>query len=176
MKYKNLNYLIIIIYLISSSFVYAIDRPDFKNLLIHKDKKKIDNIEFINSKNQKISLNAYSGNVIIINFWATWCAPCREEMPLLNNIKLNEKYKDIEIIAINIGGDSYEKSKKFFEDLNINNLEIFYAPGAEISQKLSIRGLPTTILIDKNKYEFARIVGYINFENKSFLDWLNNYL
>ena len=97
-------------------------------------------------------------------------------MPLLNNIKSNEKYKNIEILTINIGGDSYEKCKKFFEDLNINNLEIFYGPGAEISQKLSIIGLPTTILVDKNGYEFARILGYINFENKDFLDWLNNYL
>ena len=123
-----------------------------------------------------MSLNEYSGNIIIINFWATWCAPCREEMPLLNNIKLSEKYKDIEILAINIGGDSYEKSKKFFQDLNINNLEIFSASGLEISKKLSIRGIPTTILVDKNKYEFARILGYIDFEDKDFLDWLNNYL
>ena len=176
MKYKNLNYLVIIIYLISSNFVYAIDPPNFKNLLIHKDKKKINNIDFINSKSQKVSLKEYSGNVIILNFWATWCAPCREEMPLLNNIKSNEKYKNIEILTINIGGDSYEKCKKFFDDLNINNLKIFLASGVEISQKLSIRGLPTTILVDKNGYEFARILGYINFENKAFLDWLNKYL
>ena len=176
MKYKNLNYLVIIIYLISSNLVYAIDPPEFKNLLIYKDKKKINNIEFINSKSEKVSLNEYIGNVILINFWATWCAPCREEMPLLNNIKSNEKYKNIEILPINIGGDSYQKSKKFFEDLNINNLEIFNGSGEEISQKLNIRGLPTTILVDKNGYEFARIIGYINFEDEDFLDWLNIYL
>tara|TARA_B100001123_G_scaffold164593_1_gene189526 strand:+ start:198 stop:728 length:531 start_codon:yes stop_codon:yes gene_type:complete len=176
MKYKNLNYLVIIIYLISSNLVYAIDRPDFKNLLIHKDKKKINNIEFINSKREKISLSEYIGNVIIINFWATWCAPCREEMPLLNKIKSNIKYKNIDVLAINIGGDSYEKSKIFFDDLNISNLEIFIGSGVEISQELNIRGLPTTILVDKNGYEFARIIGYINFQNKEFLDWFNKFL
>ena len=57
MKFINLNYFVILIYLISSSFSYSIDRPDIKNLIIHKDKKKIENIEFINSKKQKISIN-----------------------------------------------------------------------------------------------------------------------
>ena len=176
MKYKNLNYLVIIIYLISSNFVYAIDRPDLKNLLIHKDRKKINNIEFINSKSQKVSLKEYSGNVIIINFWASWCAPCREEMPLLNNIKSNEKYKNIEILTINIGGDSYEKCKKFFEDLNINNLEIFYGSRLDLAKEFKLRGIPTTIFIDKEGFEFARVIGFIDFENKAFLDWLINHL
>ena len=69
MKFKNLNYLVIIIYLISSGFAYSIDRPNIKNLIIHKDKKKIENIEIINSKSQKVSLNYYKSNIIIINFF-----------------------------------------------------------------------------------------------------------
>ena len=171
MKFINFNYLVIIIYLISSSYSYSIERPDIKNLIIHKDKKKIENVEFFNFKGQKISINNYR-NAIIINFWATWCAPCREEMPSLNRLKSLNEFKYVDIIPINIGGESNKKSKKFFEDLKINNLEIFSGPGQKISEKFKIRGLPTTILIDKNGYEFARIVGYIDFENKFFLDWL----
>tara|TARA_B100001179_G_C18470038_1_gene350956 strand:- start:146 stop:676 length:531 start_codon:yes stop_codon:yes gene_type:complete len=176
MKFINLNYLVILIYLISSSFSYSIDRPDIKNLIIHKDKKKIENIEFINSKKQKISINDYSENAIIINFWATWCAPCRREMPSLDKLKLLNEFNDVDIIPINIGGDTYKESKKFFEDYNINNLEIFLGSGREFSEKFQIRGLPTTILVDKNGYEFARIVGYTDLGNKSFLDWLINNL
>ena len=176
MKFKNLNYLVIIIYLISSSIAYSIDRPDFKNLIVHKDKKKINNIEFLKSNTEKVSLKYYNGNIMIINFWATWCAPCREEMPLLDNLKSYEKFKNIKIIPINIGGDSYEKSMKFFNDHKIKNLEVYNGSGLEISKKLNIRGLPTTILIDKNGYEFARIVGYINFNDEDFLNWLNSYL
>ena len=176
MKFINLNYLVILIYLISFSFSYSIDRPDIKNLIIHKDKKKIENIEFINSKKQKISINDYSENAIIINFWATWCAPCRMEMPFLDKLKLLNEFNDVDIIPINIGGDTYEKSQEFFEDYNINNLEIFFGSGREFSEKFQIRGLPTTILVDKNGYEFARIVGYTDLGNKSFLDWLINNL
>ena len=176
MKFKNLNYLVVIIYLISSGIAYSIDRPAIKNLIIHKEKKKLGYVELINSKNQKLSLNYQNSNLTIINFWATWCAPCREEMPSLDKLKSNKKFKNVDIIPINIGGETYEKSKEFFEDLNISSLEIFFGSVVELSKKFHIRGLPTTILIDKNGYEFARIVGYIDFENKDFLDWLINNL
>jgi len=174
MKYKKLNYLVFFIYLISSSGSYSIERPDIKNLIIHKEKKKIEKVEFFNSKNKKISLNDYKSNIVIINFWATWCAPCKEEMPHLN--KLKYKFKDIEIIPINIADEELKKSKIFFKELNINNLEIFYGSSLELAKEFKLRGIPTTIIVDKEGYEFARIMGFIDFENKSFLDWLSAHL
>jgi len=176
MKYKKLNYLVFFIYLISSSGSYSIDRPDIKNLIIHNEKKKIEKAEFFNSKNKKVNLNDYKSNLVIINFWATWCAPCKEEMPHLNQLKSKSKFKDIEIIPINIADEELKKSKEFFEELNINNLEIFYGSSLELAKEFKLRGIPTTIIIDKEGYEFARIIGFIDFENKSFLDWLSNHL
>ena len=176
MKYKKLNYLVFFIYLISSSGSYSIERPDIKNLIIHNEKKKIEKAEFFNSKNKKVSLNDYKSNIVIINFWATWCAPCKEEMPHLNQLKSKSKFKDIEIIPINIADEELKKSKEFFEELNINNLEIFYGSSLELAKEFKLRGIPTTIIIDKEGYEFARIIGFIDFENKSFLDWLSNHL
>jgi len=174
MKYKNLNYLVFFIYLISSNVSYSIERPDIENLIIHKDKKKIEKAEFFNSKNKKVSLNDYRSNIVIINFWATWCAPCKEEMPHLNQLK--SKFKDIEVIPINIADEELKKSKEFFEELNINNLEIFYGSSLELAKEFKLRGIPTTIIVDKEGYEIARIIGFIDFENKSFLDWLSKYL
>ncbi len=176
MKFKNLYFLVIIIYLISAGLAYSIDRPNINNLIIHKNMKKIDGIEFVNSKGQKKSLNYYNSNIVIINFWATWCAPCKQEMISLDKVKLNKKLKNIDILPINIADESYESSKNFFNSLNINNLEIFTGSSIELAKKFQLRGIPTTILIDKNRYEFARIIGYIDFENKEFLDWLANYL
>ena len=172
MKTFFLKKFIIIFYLISSSVSYSIERPEIKNLIIHKDKKKIENIEFIKSEAQKVSLNNYKQNPLIINFWATWCAPCKEEMPSLDNLKGLNDFKNFNIIPINIGGDSYEKSKKFFNEFKIENLEIFTGSGPEFSQLFKIRGLPTTILIDRNGFEVGRIVGYIDFNDQSLLDWL----
>jgi Thiol-disulfide isomerase and thioredoxins len=102
MNYKNLNLLVFLIYLISSSSSYSIERPDLKNLIIHNEKKKIDNVDFFNSTNKKISLNNYKSKVVIINFWATWCAPCKEEMPHLDKLKSKSVFQDLEVIQINI--------------------------------------------------------------------------
>ena len=176
MKFKNLNFLVIITYLLSSSFAYSIDLPDIKNIIIHKEKKKINKVEFFNSERKKVSLNEFNSNLVIINFWATWCAPCKKEMPHLNRLKAKNVFKDIEIIPINIADEKLEKSIKFFEDLNINNLEIFYGSSIDLAREFKLRGIPTTIFIDKEGFEFARVFGYIDFKNKSFLDWLSNYL
>ena len=174
MKYKNLNYLVFFIYLISSSGSYSIERPDVKNLIIHNEKQKIENVEFFNSKNKKVSLKDYKSNIVIINFWATWCAPCKEEMPHLSQLKSN--FKDFEIIPINIADEELKKSKEFFEKLNIDNLEIFYGSSIDLAKKFKLRGIPTTVIVDNEGYEIARIIGYIDFENKSLLEWLTSLL
>ena len=176
MKTIFFNYLTIIFYLISSSASYSIEVPEIKNLIVHKDKKKIENIAFIKSKDQKVSLNIYKSNPLIINFWATWCAPCKKEMPSLNKLKNLNEFKNINIIPINIGGDTYEKSKKFFDEFKITNLKVFTGSGPEFSQLFKIRGLPTTILIDREGFEIGRIVGYIDFNDKSLIKWLSENL
>ncbi len=176
MKHKKLNYLVFLIYLISSSGSYSIERPDIKNLIIHNEKKKIEKVEFFNSKNKKVSLKDYRTNIVIINFWATWCTPCKEEMPHLNQLKSKYKFKNIEIVPINIEDENLKKLKFFFKELGINNLKIFYGSSLEMAKKFKLRGIPTTIFIDKEGYEFARVIGFVDFENKSFLDWLGNYL
>ena len=176
MKYKKLNYLVFFIYLISSSGSYSIDRPDINNLIIHQEKKTIGKVEFFNSKKNKESLENYKQNLTIINFWATWCVPCKKEMPHLDKLVSKNKFKEIKVIPINIADEKLEKSIKFFEELNIKNLEIFYGSSLNLAKEFKLRGIPTTIFIDKEGYEFARIIGFVDFENKSFLDWLSNHL
>ena len=176
MKYKKLNYLVFFIYLISSSGSYSIDRPDINNLIIHQEKKTIGKVEFFNSKKNKESLENYKQNLTIINFWATWCVPCKKEMPHLDKLVSKNKFKEIKVIPINIADEKLEKSKQFFEDLKIKNLEFFYGSSLDLAKEFKLRGIPTTIFIDKEGYEFARVIGFIDFENKSFLSWLSNQI
>ena len=93
-------------------------------------------------------------------------------MPSLDKLKTLNEFKNINIIPINIGGESYKKSKQFFDEIKIKNLEIFTGSGPEFSQLFKLRGLPTTILIDRDGFEVGRIVGYIDFNDQSLLDWL----
>ena len=87
MKLLTLKFILIFIYLISSSSSYAIQQPNLKNLVIHKSPKKLEKINFKNINNETINLNSFEKSLIIINFWSTWCAPCIEEMPSFDMLK-----------------------------------------------------------------------------------------
>ena len=89
MKFINLSYKIIFIYLLSFSSSYSIEAPNIKNLIIYEEKQKVKLFEFSNEGKSKVNIQDFKSELIILNFWATWCAPCREEMPSLNNLQLN---------------------------------------------------------------------------------------
>ena len=168
-----MRFLIIFIFLVSNSF--ASEVIDIKNLIINKDLKKHDRLTFIDDKNKIIDIVEYEGNLILLNFWAIWCAPCKEEMPSLDLLKTNEKLDNLKIFPINVGKDNLEKSIKFFEDIKIRNLKVYFDSPNTLAKKLGLRGIPTTVLIDKNGLEFARIIGSIDFENEKFINWLSSY-
>ena len=165
--------LIIFIFLITNSL--ADQTADIKNLVINKKLKKYDELTFIDAKNQVINLNNYHGKLVILNFWASWCAPCKEEMPSLDLLQSNKKLDNLKIFPINVGQDNFLKATKFFEDLEIKNLEFYFDNPITLAKKFGLRGVPTTILINKDGLEFARIIGSINFEDEKFIDWLRDY-
>ena len=175
MKLLTLKFILIFIYLISSSSSYAIQQPNLKNLVIHKDPKKLEKINFKNVNNETINLNSFENSLIIINFWATWCAPCIEEMPSLNRLQANKVFNNLKIIPINVGRDQIEKSENFYRELKINNLKIYFDKDVELAKKFLLRGLPTTVFINKKGEEFARVIGFINFDNKKIIKWLQKY-
>ena len=168
-----MRFLIIFIFLISNSI--ADEAIEINNLVIYDKLKKYDAITFLDAKKNELNLDDYKGNLVLLNFWATWCAPCKEEMPSLDQLQSNEKLSDLKIFPINIGQENLEKSQKFFEDLSIKNLEVYLNTSINLPKILQLRGIPTTILINKDGLEFARIIGSIDFKNEKFIKWLSKY-
>ena len=170
-----MKFLIIFIYLITTSYSYTVEKPNIDNLVINKNLKTYDEIVFKDKNQKKIDLANYKGKLLILNFWATWCVPCREEMPSLDLLQSDFRLNNLKIFPINIGQEDLLKSVNFFKELSIRNLDIYYDPAVTLAKKFSLRGLPTTILIDKEGKEFARIIGSIDFSNKEFINWLSSY-
>ena len=175
MKLLTLKIILIFTYLISSSTSYAIQQPKFKNLIVHKDPLKHREIAFYDLNNELINLDNYKNSLVIINFWATWCAPCREEMPSLNKLNVNSNFKNLTIFPINVGKEEILKSIQFYKELKINSLKIFFDKNNNLPKKFSLIGLPTTILLNKDGEEFARILGPIDFEDQKFIEWLKQF-
>ena len=90
------------------------DLPEIKNIVIHKDPKTYDNIIFLDKKDQKINIKDFDGKLVILNFWATWCEPCKEEMPSLDRLQINPKLNNLKIFAINISQENSKKVNKLF--------------------------------------------------------------
>ena len=175
MKLLTFKFILIFIYLLSSSVSYAIQQPNLENLVIYKNPKKLEKINFYNIKNKMVNLNKFQNSLVVINFWATWCAPCKEEMPSLDRLQVNPIFNNLKIIPINVGKEDIEKSKFFFNKLEIKNLEIYFDKNINLASKFLLRGLPTTVFINKNGEEFARIIGFVDFDDKNILDWLKQY-
>ena len=165
--------LIIFILMLSNSF--ASEVTDIKNLVINKELKSYSDITFLDIKNKELNLNDYKGNLVILNFWATWCAPCKDEMPSLDLLGENLNLDNLKIFPINIGKDTNQKSLTFFKDLEIKNLEIYFDSPNTLAKKFKLRGLPTTIFFNKDGLEFARIIGSVDFADEKFMRWLSNY-
>ena len=145
------------------------------NIVQYENPKPISSVVFEDFLGNDVNLNDYTGSLVIINFWATWCAPCKKEMPSLDKLYQTNNFKNLQVFAVNMEQPNTLKTKKFFTDLNIKKLEIFFDNNLNFVKEFKLRGVPTTVLINKKGEEFARIIGEVNFLDKKFLKWLSNY-
>ena len=168
---KLINYLIILSLLLFSS-TFAKEKPLFKNILSLDKPKTHKEIIFQDRDGSIINLKKInSDKIYILNFWATWCAPCKEEMPSLDKLHAKD---GIFVFPINLEDKNLKKTDKFYDDLNITNLNIYFDEGLKLTKAFSIRGVPTTIIFNKNKDEVARIKGSVDFSDKKFISWLDS--
>ena len=168
-----MRFLILFIFLTTN--VFANDVSEIKNIVIHKDLKVYDNVIFLDKNDKKINIKEFNGNLLLLNFWATWCGPCKEEMPSLDRLQVNKNLNNLKIFAINISQESKKKVDDFFKDLSIKNFDPYYDAPTTLAKTFSLRGVPTSILLDKDGKEFSRIIGSIDFDDKNFIEWLKTY-
>tara|TARA_B100000029_G_scaffold11773_1_gene12510 strand:- start:169 stop:708 length:540 start_codon:yes stop_codon:yes gene_type:complete len=145
------------------------------NIAINEIPRPVFSVKFEDFSGGEINLSDYHGKLVVINFWATWCAPCKKEMPSLDSLYENENFKNLQIFAVNMETPNQQKTKDFFNDLKIENLQIFFDSNLNFVKEFKLRGVPTTILINKKGEEFARIIGEVDFKDKKLLKWLLKY-
>jgi thiol-disulfide isomerase/thioredoxin len=112
---------------------------------------------------RQLSLKDFRGRTILLNLWATWCAPCRQEMPALDLLQQRLGGKDFEVVAVNIDTTRLERPKQFLNEVKVEKLAYYHDSGAAIFQDLKKAGkafgMPTTLLIDANGCEIGNLAG-----------------
>ena len=163
---------ILLLLLLSQNLYGAGDFSD--NVIIHKKPLTIKELKLKNSNLQDIDLSKKRGKIMIINFWATWCAPCKKEMPSLE--KLTLKIPQVEVYAVNMEKPNNNRIENFLNEIGVNKLKTYYDPDLTLVKSFKLRGLPTSILIDKNGKEFGKVIGEIDFASDDFIKLIKKYI
>ena len=130
---------------------------EMKKLILHESPKAVSEEVFYSPNNDPIILQSFSGSLTLVNFWATWCAPCLEEMPSLSNLQKIKGSKDFNVVTIATMRNSPKSVENFFNKMSIDNLTKYQDPKGKLARSLKIAGLPLTILLNKDNKEVARL-------------------
>jgi thiol-disulfide isomerase/thioredoxin len=124
-----------------------------------KSPKPLPELAFVDAADKPLKLSDYRGKVVLVNFWATWCAPCVKEMPSLDRLQaLMGKDKFI-VLPLSLDGPSWPKVAPFYHDKKLSELGIYFDKGRKTMQALDVSVLPTSILVDAQGRELGRIEG-----------------
>ncbi len=119
----------------------------------------LPDIAFTNDKGEALTLSSFKGKTVLLNLWATWCAPCREEMPSLDRLQKALGSDKFEVVALSLDRQGVDAARKFLTDVKAQNLKLYVDPTAKQGTALNLVGMPTTILIDRQGRELGRLTG-----------------
>lgn len=144
--------------LIAASLSIAAAQEPGRNFIIHEAPKTVASIQFDDAEGRSRSLNDFRGKIMLLNIWATWCSPCRKEMPTLDRLQASLGGDDFEVVALSIDR-RMDAVRKFYAEIGIRKLAMYLDSSAKATRQLGAVGLPTTLLIDREGREIARLIG-----------------
>jgi len=121
--------------------------------------KPVPELTFLDGGGNEVTLRDFEGEVVVLNLWATWCAPCRHEMPSLDRLQAELGADGLRVVALSLDRGDVAKIGDFFAELEIANLAIYQDPEAAAGRALGAPGLPTTLVIDRAGQEVGRLLG-----------------
>jgi thiol-disulfide isomerase/thioredoxin len=117
-------------------------------------------ISFLDGEGEEVTLADLEGRIVVLNLWATWCAPCRREMPGLDQLQADLSDHGLEVVALSQDrGDALAKIQAFYDDVGVQHLAIYRDPKAQTARDLRAVGLPTTVVFDRQGQEVGRVMG-----------------
>ncbi|MFX0547465.1 TlpA family protein disulfide reductase [Roseovarius sp. S1116L3] len=140
---------------------------DMKKLNFHAEPKATSDANFIMEDGSEATLTDYEGKYILLNFWATWCAPCRKEMPMLAELQTEFGGEDFEVVTLATGRNAVPAIEGFFDEIGVTNLPMHRDPKQRVARDMGVLGLPITVIIDPAGREVARLQGDAHWSSDS---------
>ena len=127
--------------------------------LVETEPTDLPDTVFLDADGKDVTLADYAGKAILLNFWATWCAPCREEMPALDELQGELGGEDFQVLTVATGRNARTAIDKFYEETGVENLPILTDARQQLARDMGVLGLPVTVLISPEGKEVARLPG-----------------
>jgi thiol-disulfide isomerase/thioredoxin len=143
---------------------------------VHESPRPLPDIQFENGHGEAMTLADFRGKVVLLNIWATWCAPCRREMPTLERLQAELGGRDFEVVALSIDRNGVPVVKEFYEELGLQELGMYVDASGKASRELSALGVPTTILIDREGNELGRLAGPAEWDSPEMVRFIRGYI
>ncbi|MCC3861624.1 TlpA family protein disulfide reductase [Pseudemcibacter aquimaris] len=160
----------------SASIPQGLNAGAMKRFVFNEQVMPATTAKFQDEHGAEMTFADFKGKVILVNLWATWCAPCIKEMPDLNGLQESLGGDNFEVVLISENQDGIESSLKFLEDHNINHLKTYIDPGRKVARTLKSSALPTSLLIDANGNEIGRLVGPAEWNSGDAKALINYYI
>ncbi|MGD9785334.1 MAG: TlpA family protein disulfide reductase [Hyphomicrobiaceae bacterium] len=130
-----------------AAFVYKSDPPP------------VPSFPFFDASQQTRTIGSFKGKVVLMNLWATWCGPCREEMPALDRLQKQMGSDKFEVVAVSVDKNGFDKARKFLQGIDVSSLAFYADPSARAASEVKAIGMPATLLIDAEGREVGRLLG-----------------
>ncbi len=144
---------------VTSATPGTIATTPFRSFQLLEEPRTLKDFKFVDGKWKPASLADFQGKTVLLNIWATWCGPCREEMPTLDRLQASIGGPDFEVVALSIDEGGIAVINDFYQELGLKALRVFVDPAGTAPGTLNVLGLPTTLLIDREGREVGRYMG-----------------
>jgi thiol-disulfide isomerase/thioredoxin len=149
--------------------VEALRAGDMEKLVFLAEPIPVSETAFLDAGGTEVTFADYEGQWIVLNFWATWCAPCREEMPTLSALQTALGGDTLQVVTIATGRNDPVAITQFFADIGVDNLPLSTDPQSRLARDFGVLGLPATIIIDPSGREVARLLGDADWASENAL-------
>ena len=143
---------------------------------MHDSPKPLPEIQFENGQGEGMSLADFRGKVVLLNIWATWCAPCRREMPTLDRLQAELGGPDFQVVALSLDRKGLPIVQEFYKELGLETLPIYVDESGKAQRALSVLGLPTTLLLDRDGNEIGRLLGPAEWDSSEMVSFIRGYV
>ena len=146
------------------------EKNEVDKFLFHENSQQLKNLNVLDINDNEKNIINKDTDIMLINFWATWCSPCTKEMPSLNELQSKFDTKNLKIITVATGRNNPNKILAFFKKYNLSNLENYRDPKGKLALKLGVIGLPFSVIISKEKRNIGQLIGPIDWSKKEVED------